>query len=198
MMQGMEKNSLSRCSWCESEALYLKYHDEEWGVPAHDDRRHFEFLLLESAQAGLSWLTILRKRENYRKAYDDFSIEKAAGYGNKKIHELLSNDGIIRNRRKIESSVNNAKRIMEIQKEFGSFDSYLWAFVDNKPKVNCWKSVSEIPSKTALSDKISSDLKKRGFQFIGATVMYSHLQAVGIVNDHVVSCFRYEQLAKLL
>lgn len=185
---------MQRCLWCGNDELYVKYHDEEWGVPVHDDRKHFEFLVLESAQAGLSWITILRKRENYRKAYDNFDPLKVSKYDEKKIEELLSNPGIIRNRRKIEASINNAKRFLEVQKEFKSFDNYIWQFVDYKPLVNSWNSVSEIPPKTELSDKISKDLVKRGFKFVGSTIIYSHLQAVGIVNDHIVSCFRYKEL----
>jgi len=185
---------MKRCSWCEKDELYIKYHDEEWGTPVHDDRKHFEFLVLESAQAGLSWLTILRKRENYRSAYDGFDPEAVAEYNEDKINELLSNPGIIRNRRKIEASINNAQCFLNIQQEFGSFDKYVWGFVKHKQKVNSWKTVSEIPAKTELSDSVSSDLKARGFKFIGSTIIYSHLQAVGIVNDHIVDCFRYKQL----
>jgi len=185
---------MKRCSWCEKDELYIKYHDEEWGTPVHDDRKHFEFLVLESAQAGLSWLTILRKRENYRSAYDGFDPEALAEYNEDKINELLSNPGIIRNRRKIEASINNAQCFLKIQQEFGSFDKYVWGFVKHKQKVNSWKTVSEIPAKTELSDSVSSDLKARGFKFIGSTIIYSHLQAVGIVNDHIVDCFRYKQL----
>lgn len=185
---------MNRCPWPGDDELYIKYHDEEWGVPIHDDNKHFEFLVLESAQAGLSWITILRRRENYRKAYDYFDPVKVAKYDEKKINELLNNPGIIRNRRKIEASINNAKQFLEIQQEFGSFDEYLWKFVDNKPVVNSWKNISEIPVNTELSDEISSDLKNRGFKFIGTTIIYSHIQAVGLVNDHIVSCFRYNKL----
>lgn len=185
---------MQRCPWCGNDELYIKYHDEEWGVPVHDDRKHFEFLVLESAQAGLSWITILRKRENYRKAYNNFDPLIVSEYDEKKVEELLGNPGIIRNRRKIEASINNAKRFLEVQKEFKSFDNYIWQFVDYKPLVNSWNSISEIPAKTELSDKISKDLIKRGFKFVGSTIIYSHLQAVGIVNDHIVSCFRYKEL----
>ncbi len=185
---------MKRCPWCESNESYIQYHDQEWGVPVHDDRKHFEFLVLEGAQAGLSWLTVLRKRENYRKAYDNFNPNKISKYGDKKIDELINNPGIIRNRRKIEASINNAKRFLEIQKEFGSFDKYIWHFVDSKPVINSWKRDSEIPPKSELSDDISKDLKKRGFKFVGSTIIYAHIQAVGIVNDHIVSCFRYNQL----
>jgi DNA-3-methyladenine glycosylase I len=181
---------MNRCDWCKSDELYIKYHDQEWGVPVHDDRKQFEFLVLESAQSGLSWLTILRKRENYRLAYDDFDPEKIALYDAKKIEELLSNSGIIRNRRKIEASVINACKFLEIQKEFGSFDRYIWGFVNRRPVMNHYQSISEIPATSDLSDEISKDLKQRGFRFLGSITVYSHMQATGIVNDHVDSCFR--------
>ncbi len=183
-----------RCDWCGTDALYVKYHDEEWGVPVFDDKKQFEFLVLESAQAGLSWLTILKRRENYRKAYDNFDPVKVANYGDKKIKELLNNEGIIRNKLKIAASVNNAKLFLNLQDEFGSFSDYLWGFVDNKQVVNKWKSLSEVPANTNLSDTITKDLKGRGFKFMGSTIMYSHLQAAGIVNDHVTSCFRYKEV----
>ncbi len=186
---------MERCPWCGSDELYVKYHDEEWGVPVHDDARHFEFLVLEAAQAGLSWITILRKRENYRKAYDHFDPSTVSHYGGKKLDELLKNHGIVRNRRKIEASINNAARLLEIQKEFGSFDEYIWKFVNHKPIINSWRRVSEIPPKTRLSDAISNDMKKRGFRFIGSTIVYAHMQAVGLVNDHIKSCFRHKQLS---
>lgn len=182
---------LNRCSWCGNDELYLKYHDEEWGVPVHDDNKHFEFLVLESAQAGLSWMTILRKRENYRKAYDGFDPIKVAQYDENKISELLQNPGIIRNRRKIESSINNARCFLKIQKEFGSFDNYIWSFVNNKPVKNHWTDISQVPANSELSDKISKDLKARGFRFLGSTIVYSHLQAAGLINDHLISCFKY-------
>ena len=185
---------MMRCPWCGNDELYIKYHDEEWGVPVHCDHKHFEFLVLESAQAGLSWITILRKRENYRKAYDEFDPVQVAKYDEEKIEELMENPGIIRNRRKIEASINNAKRFLEIQKEFGSFDDYIWSFVDGKPIINQWKSGSEVPANTKLSDKITKDLKKRGFKFLGSTIIYSYMQAVGLVNDHLTSCFRYKDL----
>jgi len=187
---------LERCPWAGTDPLYISYHDEEWGVPVHDDRTHFEFLVLESAQAGLSWLTILRRRENYRIAYEGFDPCRVSRFGEEKIAELLNNRGIIRNRKKIESSVQNARCFVELQKEFGSFDAYLWAFVDGKPVVNSWESLSQIPSQTGLSDRITEDLKRRGFRFIGSTILYSHLQAVGVVNDHLVHCFRYHQIIK--
>lgn len=181
---------MNRCEWCTSDELYIKYHDEEWGVPVYDDRKQFEFLVLESAQAGLSWLTILKKRENYRAAYDNFDPVKVAAYDDKKIEELLSNPGIIRNRRKIESSINNARCFLEVQKEFGSFDKYIWKFVDYQPVINHYQNISEIPATSSLSDIISKDLKARGFRFLGSIVVYSHLQATGIINDHIDSCFR--------
>jgi DNA-3-methyladenine glycosylase I len=182
---------LNRCPWCGSDDLYVKYHDEEWGVPVHDDKKHFEFLVLESAQAGLNWLTILRKRENYRKAYDDFDAVKISQYDEKKINELMQNAGIIRNRRKIEASINNAKHFLEIQKEFESFDNYIWSFVDNKPVLNHWEDISQVPATSELSDRVSKDLKARGFKFLGSTIVYAHLQATGVINDHLTSCFRY-------
>ncbi|SNX53847.1 DNA-3-methyladenine glycosylase I [Thermoanaerobacterium sp. RBIITD] len=185
---------MERCPWCLNDELYIKYHDTEWGVPVHDDRLHFEFLVLESAQAGLSWITILKKRENYRMSYDNFDPYKVSLYDEEKISELLNNAGIIRNRRKIEASINNAKRFLEIQKEFGSFDNYIWGFVDGKPINNNWNNVKEVPAKTSLSDEISKDLIKRGFKFIGSTIIYSHMQATGLVNDHILSCFRYKEI----
>ncbi len=191
----MPEDKKKRCSWCEGAELYRRYHDEEWGVPVHDDRKHFEFLVLESAQAGLSWSTILNKRENYRKAYRGFDPQTVARFGARDIQRLLSDAGIVRNRLKIESSINNAKRFLEIQREFGSFDAYLWNFVGGSPVVNRWRSLAQIPANTELSDRISRDLKKRGFRFVGSTIIYAHLQAVGVVNDHLVSCFRHGELA---
>jgi len=185
---------MERCPWPGIDEMYIKYHDEEWGVPVHDDRKHFEFLVLEGAQAGLSWATILKRRDNYRKAYDSFDPAKVAKYDEAKVAELLSNAGIIRNRKKIESSINNARLFLEVQQEFGSFDKYIWSFVDFKPVINSWKTLSELPAKTELSDRISKDLKKRGFSFVGSTIIYAHSQAIGLVNDHLVSCFRYKQL----
>lgn len=185
---------MKRCEWVTEDPLYLDYHDHEWGIPVHDDKIHFEFLVLESAQAGLSWITILKKRENYRRAYDHFDYKKVALYDERKLNELLENSGIIRNRRKIESSINNAQRFLEIQKEFGSFDTYIWSFVNHQPIVNHWKTIPEVPTATTLSDKIAKDLKKRGFKFIGTTIIYSYLQAVGIVNDHTVNCFKYQKV----
>ena len=188
---------MTRCPWNTSDALYLKYHDEEWGVPVFDDRKQFEFLVLESAQAGLSWHTILKKRENFRKAYDNFDPVKVAAYDEAKIEELMHNAGIIRNRRKIEASVNNARNFLGLQKEFGSFCDYLWDFVSRKPVVNRWTEISQIPARTELSDSISKDMKKRGFKFLGSIIIYSHLQATGLVNDHLKSCFRFKECREL-
>ena len=185
---------MNRCPWCGNDELYIKYHDEEWGVPVHDDKKHFEFLVLESAQAGLSWLTVLRKRENYRKAYDDFDAEKVSEYGKDKVEELMQNTGIIRNRRKIEASINNAKKFLEIQKEFGSFDNYIWSFVDNKAVKNRWNEITEVPATSELSDKVSRDLKSRGFKFLGSTIIYAHLQATGLIDDHLVGCFKNSRI----
>jgi DNA-3-methyladenine glycosylase I len=183
--------NLNRCPWCGSDELYVKYHDEEWGVPVHDDKKHFEFLVLESAQAGLNWLTVLRKRENYRKAYDGFDALKVSQYNEEKVNELMQNAGIIRNRRKIEASINNAKHFLEIQNEFGSFDNYIWSFVKNQPVLNHWEDISQVPATSELSDNVSKDLKARGFKFLGTTIVYAHLQATGIINDHLTTCFRY-------
>lgn len=183
-----------RCPWCEKTDKYREYHDKEWGVPVLDDNKHFEFIVLESAQAGLSWLTILNRREDYRKAYDNFNPNKVAEYDEKKIEELVNNSGIIRNRRKIEASITNAIKFLEIQKEFGSFSNYLWSYVNYQPIINKLDDISKIPATTELSDRISLDLRKRGFKFIGSTIVYSHLQAVGIVNDHLTSCFRYNEI----
>ena len=181
---------MTRCGWCESDALYRAYHDREWGVPVHDDRKLFEFLLLESAQAGLSWLTVLKKRENYRRAFDGFDPRKVAAYPETKIEALMSDPGVIRNRRKIESAVRNAGCFLAVQKEFGSFDRYLWGFVGGKPVAGRYRNIAEVPARTELSDRISRDLKKRGFRFLGPVIVYSFLQAVGVVNDHIDSCFR--------
>jgi DNA-3-methyladenine glycosylase I len=172
----------------------IRYHDEEWGSPVHDETRQFEFLVLESAQAGLSWLTVLRKREAYRTAYRGFVPARVARFSKRDTERLLRDPGIVRNRAKIASSVNNARRFLEVQEEFGSFDSYLWRWVGGKPLVNSWKDTAEIPARTELSDAISKDLKLRGFTFVGSTIIYSHLQAVGVVNDHLVSCFRRAQI----
>ncbi len=187
---------MNRCPWPGKDELYIKYHDEEWGVPVHDDKKHFEFLVLESAQAGLSWLTILRKRENYRKLYDDFDVLKVSEYSEDKINDLMQNPGIVRNKKKIEASINNAKLFIEIQKEFGSFDNYIWGFVDNKPIQNSFDDISMVPATSELSDRVSKDLKNRGFKFLGTTIVYAHLQATGIINDHLISCFRNKEVKK--
>ena len=179
---------MKRCEWCGEDPLYVKYHDEEWGVPVHDDRTLFEFLVLEGAQAGLSWITILRKREGYRKAYDDFDVQKVASYDESKIEELLLNPDIVRNKLKVRSSVNNARLFIEIQKEFGSFDRYIWSFTDGKQIINSWQDISQVPVTSEISDAVSRDLKKRGFKFTGSTIIYSYLQAVGIINDHTIWC----------
>jgi DNA-3-methyladenine glycosylase I len=185
---------MNRCPWCGNDELYIKYHDEEWGAPVHEDRKHFEFLVLESAQAGLNWLTILRKRENYKVAYDNFDPIKVSQYDEEKIAELMNNAGIIRNRRKIEASINNAKCFLMIQEDFGSFDNYIWGFVDKLPVVNHWQNISEVPATSELSDKVSKDLKKRGFKFLGSTIIYAHLQATGVINDHLTTCFRHSEV----
>jgi len=187
---------MERCSWCGSDELYIKYHDEEWGVPVHEDSKHFEFLLLESAQAGLSWLTILKKRENFRAAYDNFDVLKISKYDEEKYNELLNNAGIIRNKLKIRASINNAGYFLKIQEEFGSFDNYIWAFTENKPVDNNWSSMTEIPGTSKLSDRVSLDLKARGFKFLGSTIVYAHLQATGLINDHVTSCFRHDAVKR--
>jgi len=191
MLKQSEVEEISRCPWCLSDPDYLEYHDKEWGVPVHDDLKQFEFLVLESAQAGLSWLTILKRREGYRRLYDGFDVEKVARYDESKILEMLSDPGIIRNRKKVESSINNAQRFIEIQKEFDSFCNYLWGFIDGKQVVNHHRDFSGIQPTTPLSDTISKDLKKRGFKFVGSTIIYAHLQATGLVNDHLTTCFRH-------
>ena len=188
---------MRRCTWCEKDDLLRAYHDSEWGVPVLSDKKQFEFLVLESAQAGLSWLTVLRKRENYGRLYDGFDPEKVARYGEKKIQELMSESGIIRNQKKIEASINNAMRFLEIQDEFGSFSDYLWGFTGGVPVTNSWEKLSEIPASTELSVAVSRDLKKRGFRFMGPIIVYSHLQATGVVNDHLISCFRYGEILDL-
>ncbi len=185
------KNILKRCPWCGSDPIYVKYHDEEWGVPIHDDKILFEFLILEGAQAGLSWLTILKRRKSYKKAFANFDVKKVARFSESKIEKLLLDPGIIRNRLKVKSAVNNAKLFIKIQNEFRSFDKYSWQFVNNKPIVNKWKNIKNIPTNSKESDAFSKDLKKRGFKFVGSTIMYAYMQAVGMVNDHLTSCFRY-------
>ncbi len=182
-----------RCTWPTDE-LYIHYHDTEWGVPLHDDQKLFEFIILEGAQAGLSWYTILKKRENYRKAFDQFDAEKIARYNDKKVQQLLNNEGIVRNRLKIAAAIANAKAFLKTKEEFGSFDAYIWRFVDGKPKINHPKSNKDIPAKTKESDAMSKDLIQRGFKFVGSTICYAHMQATGMVNDHLVTCFRHKEL----
>ena len=186
----------SRCAWCGSDPLYIRYHDEEWGVPVHDDRRHFEFLVLEGAQAGLSWITILRKRENYRAAFAQFDPERVARFGKRDVERLLGNPGIVRNRLKIESAVKNARAFLAVQEAFNGFDNYVWRFVGGKPIRNRWTRLQDVPATTAESDALSKDLKKRGFSFVGSTIVYAHMQAVGMVNDHVIDCFRHRQVGQ--
>jgi len=188
---------ISRCKWVTDDPKYIRYHDEEWGIPEHDDRKLFELLTLEGAQAGLSWFTILKKRENYRMAFDHFEIEKVANYDEIKVEELMQNEGIVRNRLKIQSTINNAKAIIKLQMEFGSFDAYIWGFVGGKPIINTWTIISGVPSKTRESDAMSKDLSKRGFKFIGSTICYAFMQATGMVNDHITDCYRYQEVNKL-
>jgi len=183
-----------RCPWPSEDKLMIKYHDKEWGVPLHNDRKLFEFLILEGFQAGLSWRTILHKRDNFREAFDNFDFNKIAKHNRKKVNSLLKNEGIIRNKLKIEAAITNAKSFLEIRKEFGTFDKYIWGFVNGKPIDNKFKSLKELPARTKLSDKISEDLKERGFKFVGSTIVYAHMQATGMVNDHVASCFRYKEI----
>ncbi|MFZ5756806.1 MAG: DNA-3-methyladenine glycosylase I [Pseudomonadota bacterium] len=185
------KNEPVRCPWCGDDPLYVAYHDREWGVPVRDDRLLFEFIVLEGAQAGLSWITILRKRENYRKAFSGFDPEKVARYTPAKIEKLLQDPGIVRNRLKVESTVSNAKAFLKVQKEFGSFSAYIWGFTDGKPVINRPRTLKDVPARTELSDRISKDLKKRGFRFVGSTIVYAHLQATGMVNDHLAGCHRH-------
>jgi len=186
-----------RCTWVPTaDPIYMDYHDQEWGVPIHDDRMWFEFLILEGFQAGLSWRTILYKRENFRQAFDQFDYQKIMSYGDEKVSELLLNSGIIRNRSKIQASILNARAFHAIQNEYGSFDNYIWQFVGGKPKVNAWKSISEIPARSPESDLLSKDLIRRGFKFVGSTICYAHMQATGMVNDHTTDCFRYEEIIR--
>lgn len=184
----------NRCSWSSSDPIYISYHDAEWGVPLHDDQKWFEFIVLDGAQAGLSWLTVLRKREHYRKVFDNFSPEKVALYDTNKIQELLLDPGIIRNKLKVNSAVKNAQAFLKIQEQFGSFDKYIWQFVGGKPIINSWKTLQEIPAKTKESDTMSTDLLKHGFSFVGSTICYAFMQAAGMVNDHLVDCFRYAEV----
>lgn len=185
-----------RCDWCGTDPLYVKYHDREWGSPQHDDRRLFEMLILEGMQAGLSWITILKKREAFQEAFDRFDPARVAEYGGKKVRRLLQNEGIIRNRLKIQAAIQNARAFLKVQEEFGSFDLYLWQFVQNRPVQNRWRKRKEVPPRTELSDALSKDLKKRGFKFVGSTICYAFMQAIGMVNDHVVGCFRHEQIKR--
>lgn len=188
MMKEVNNSMENRCSWAQKNELMAKYHDEEWGKPLHDDQYLFEFLILEGMQAGLSWQTVLNKREEFRKAYEGFDVVKVANYTQEKIDELMSNPGIIRNKLKIEASINNAKHFLEVVAEFGSFDRYIWSFVNHQPILNHWVQLSELPVRTEISDQLSGDLKRRGFKFVGSTIIYAHMQATGMVNDHLVHC----------
>jgi DNA-3-methyladenine glycosylase I len=183
-----------RCGWCGADPMYVRYHDEEWGVPVHDDRIHFEFLILEGAQAGLSWSTILRKREAYREAFAGFDAERVARFGARDVERLMQNAGIVRNRLKIEAAPKNARAFLAVREAFGSFDAYVWRFVGGTPRQNRWRAMRDVPATTPESDALSKDLKQRGFAFVGSTVIYAHMQATGLVNDHVVDCFRHRQL----
>ncbi len=185
---------ICRCDWVHDDPLEIAYHDLEWGVPVHDDRRLFEFLILEGAQAGLSWITILRKRESYRAAFDQFDPEKIVRYDDAKITELLANPGIVRNRLKVAAAIQNARAYLTIQEQFGSFDAYIWQFVEEKPIINAWKTLAEVPAETAESKAMSRDLRQRGFKFVGSTICYAFMQACGLVNDHLVDCFRYQEI----
>lgn len=189
-------NKVQRCKWAGADPIYVRYHDREWGVPVKRDRKLFEFLILEGAQAGLSWITILKRREGYRKAFSNFDVERVARYGKPEIRKLLNDTGVIRNRLKIESAIKNAKAFIQVQEEFGSFSKYQWQFVEGKPIQNNWKSMKSVPAKTKISDCFSKDLKKRGFSFVGSTIIYAHMQAVGMVNDHTTDCFRYRELLR--
>lgn len=191
------ENNIIRCGWCGTDPLYMAYHDTEWGVPVYDDDKLFEFLTLETFQAGLSWITILRKRENFRKAFDNFDYQKIANYSDQKFESLLQDAGIIRNKLKIKATISNAVAFMAVQNEFGSFSKYIWQFTNGKPIVNAHKELKDVPATTILSDKVSKDLKKRGFKFVGSTVIYAHLQATGMINDHLKTCFRYQDLSAL-
>lgn len=192
-----KRNMKTRCEWCGSDPVYIDYHDQEWGVPVYDDQRLFEFLVLEGAQAGLSWITILKKRGDYRKAFHNFDIDRIANYQETDVSRLLANSGIVRNRLKIESAIRNARGVLDIQDKHGSFSSFLWRYVDGVPIQNKWISMEELPAKTAISEIMSKDLKKRGFNFVGPTICYAFMQAVGMVNDHTTDCFRYKQVKKL-
>jgi len=185
---------MNRCAWCGEDPLYVNYHDTEWGVPVFDDQKIFEYLILETFQAGLSWITVLKKRENFRKAFDNFDYLKIAAYDEKKLESLINDAGIIRNRLKIKAAVINAQNFIKVQNEFGSFAKYIWGYVNHQPLINHWKNMSELPATSAISDQLSKDLKKRGFKFVGSTVIYAHMQATGMVNDHVTDCFRHKEL----
>lgn len=191
------RSAQRRCRWCGSDPLYVHYHDTEWGVPVHDERKHFEFLLLEGAQAGLSWITILRKRENYREAFAEFDPARVARYGKRELDRLLQNAGIVRNKLKLSSAVNNAKSFLRVQDEFGGFDNYVWQFVGGRPIQHRLGDDSQVPATSDESDALSKDLKRRGFSFVGSTIVYAHMQATGLVNDHITSCFRHGQVARL-
>ncbi|HON28184.1 MAG: DNA-3-methyladenine glycosylase I [Mesotoga sp.] len=193
---GLEEKT--RCPWAYGGPLYIDYHDNEWGVPVHDDIKLFEFMILESAQAGLSWITILRKRENYRRAFADFDPEAVSRYGERDIERLMNDPGIVRNRRKITAAINNSAAFLKVREEFGSFDSYIWSFTGGKPVTNYWTGQNEVPAVTEKAVEISKDLKKRGFSFLGPTIVYAHMQATGLVNDHLVSCFRHAEISKML
>ncbi len=188
---------INRCGWSISDPLMIDYHDKEWGVPVHDDRKHFEFIVLDGAQAGLSWQTVLKKREAYREAFDNFDPKKVARYDERKIEELLNNPGIIRNRLKVSSAIKNANAFLEVRKKFGTFDKYIWQFVGGSPMRNTWKSLKELPAKTPESDAMSKDMKKRGFNFVGSTICYAYMQAAGMVNDHTVGCFRHKEIRRI-
>jgi DNA-3-methyladenine glycosylase I len=190
-------HEIKRCGWCGTDPLYVAYHDTEWGAPVRDDPAQFEFLILEGAQAGLSWITILRRRENYRKAFSDFDPEKVARFGERQVKRLLGDAGIIRNQAKIRGAIANARAFIKVQEEFGDFSSYIWSFVDGRPIQNKWRGLGEIPVKTPESEELSRDLKSRGFKFVGPTIVYAHMQATGMVNDHLVSCFRYREIASI-
>ena len=186
----------TRCQWVTADELFTKYHDEEWGVPAHDDRKLFELLILEGVQAGLSWSTVLKKRDNYRRAFDGFDAEKIALYDDKKVGRLMQDRGIIRNKLKIRATIENARAFLRVQREYGSFDSYIWRFIGGKPKANSWRTLEEVPTKTPESEAMSKDLSRRGFKFVGSTICYAFMQAVGMVNDHTTDCFRFRELAR--
>jgi DNA-3-methyladenine glycosylase I len=185
---------IETCNWPGKDPLMNLYHDKEWGIPVHDDRKHFEFLVLDAFQAGLSWAIVLKKREGFRKAFEDFNIEKIAGYSEDRISQLLKDSSIIRNQLKIRATINNAQRFLEVQKQFDSFDNYIWQFTDNKTIINQWVSLDQIPATSQESDNMSKDLKNRGFKFVGSTICYAYMQAAGMVNDHLVNCFRYKEI----